>query len=112
MVSPAVAEAGYPVSDIDPFLEDYLREPYPFHAQLREAGPVRLAFRMGQLGGCQVRPKSLPFARPDDILLRRRGRRVNFISSSLGVRRAAVGSGSPHHNPPPHRHGRVLSVPI
>jgi len=40
MVSPAVAEAGYPVSDIDPFSRDYLREPYPFHAQLREAGPV------------------------------------------------------------------------
>jgi len=40
MVSPAVAEAGYPVSDIDPFSLDYIREPYPFHARLREAGAV------------------------------------------------------------------------
>jgi len=40
MVSPAVAEMGYPISDIDPFSRDYLREPYPFHAQLRDAGPV------------------------------------------------------------------------
>jgi cytochrome P450 len=40
MVSTAVAGMGYPISDIDPFSQDYLREPYPFHAQLRDAGPV------------------------------------------------------------------------
>lgn len=29
-----------PVSDLDPFSDDYIRKPYPFHQQLREAGPV------------------------------------------------------------------------
>jgi 4-methoxybenzoate monooxygenase (O-demethylating) len=31
---------AFPVSSIDPFADDFLAEPYPFHAQLREAGPV------------------------------------------------------------------------
>src|SRR6516165_7199892 len=30
----------FPVSSIDPFADDFLIAPYPFHAQLREAGPV------------------------------------------------------------------------
>src|SRR5580704_8843734 len=29
-----------PASDIDPFSDDFLAEPYPFHEALREAGPV------------------------------------------------------------------------
>ena len=29
-----------PVSDIDPFSDDYVLNPYPYHEQLREAGPV------------------------------------------------------------------------
>lgn len=27
-------------SDIDPFCEEYIRDPYPLHAELREAGPI------------------------------------------------------------------------
>jgi cytochrome P450 len=29
-----------PVSSVDPFADDFLAAPYPFHAELREAGPV------------------------------------------------------------------------
>jgi hypothetical protein len=29
-----------PVSAIDPFSREFLRDPYPHHARLREAGPV------------------------------------------------------------------------
>jgi cytochrome P450 len=39
----AMAEArgaDVPVSNIDPFADAFLSDPYPFHAQLREAGPV------------------------------------------------------------------------
>jgi 4-methoxybenzoate monooxygenase (O-demethylating) len=32
--------SAVPVSSVDPFADDFLAEPYPFHAQLREAGPV------------------------------------------------------------------------
>jgi len=32
--------SAFPVSSIDPFADDFLAEPYPFHAELREAGPV------------------------------------------------------------------------
>jgi 4-methoxybenzoate monooxygenase (O-demethylating) len=31
---------AFPVSSIDPFADDFLAAPYPFHAQLRDAGPV------------------------------------------------------------------------
>ena len=31
---------AYPVSDVDPFSREYLLNPYPFHEQLRQAGPV------------------------------------------------------------------------
>lgn len=34
------APAGVPVLDVDPFSEELLRDPYPYHARLREAGPV------------------------------------------------------------------------
>jgi len=34
------APAGVPVLDIDPFAEEVLGDPYPYHARLREAGPV------------------------------------------------------------------------
>ncbi len=36
-----------PVSDLDPFSEDFLRDPYPAHDQLREAGPVVRLERYG-----------------------------------------------------------------
>jgi len=32
--------AGFPVSQIDPFADPFLADPYPLHAELREAGPV------------------------------------------------------------------------
>ena len=32
--------ANCPVSDLDPFALDFLENPYPFHHDLREAGPV------------------------------------------------------------------------
>lgn len=32
--------ANCPVSDVDPFALDFLEDPYPFHDDLREAGPV------------------------------------------------------------------------
>jgi cytochrome P450 len=34
------APAGVPVLDLDPFSNELLADPYPYHAQLREAGPV------------------------------------------------------------------------
>jgi cytochrome P450 len=30
----------FPVSSLDPFADDFLAAPYPFYAELREAGPV------------------------------------------------------------------------
>jgi cytochrome P450 len=36
-----------PVSSVDPFADDILAAPYPFYAQLREAGPVVLLERYG-----------------------------------------------------------------
>ena len=30
----------FPVSSLDPFADDFLIAPYPFYAELREAGPV------------------------------------------------------------------------
>ncbi len=35
------------VSDIDPFSDEFLNDPYPFHEQLREAGPVVWLERYG-----------------------------------------------------------------
>jgi len=32
--------SAYPVSSLDPFADEFLAAPYPFYAQLREAGPV------------------------------------------------------------------------
>lgn len=34
------APVGVPVLDVDPFSEELLRDPYDYHARLREAGPV------------------------------------------------------------------------
>lgn len=36
-----------PASDIDPFSDDFLADPYPFHEALREAGPVVWLDRYG-----------------------------------------------------------------
>lgn len=40
MNSETAAMAEAPVLDIDPYSIDVLRDPYAFHEQLREAGPV------------------------------------------------------------------------
>ena len=40
MTHAAVTPSPHPVSDVDPFSTEYLVDPYPFHEQLREAGPV------------------------------------------------------------------------
>jgi 4-methoxybenzoate monooxygenase (O-demethylating) len=32
--------SAFPVSSVDPFADDFLAAPYPFYAELREAGPV------------------------------------------------------------------------
>jgi cytochrome P450 len=37
---PFEAPAGVPVLDVDPFSDALLHDPYPYHAQLREAGPL------------------------------------------------------------------------
>jgi 4-methoxybenzoate monooxygenase (O-demethylating) len=39
MTVPA-ATTSYPVLDLDPFSIEFLTDPYPFHEELREAGPV------------------------------------------------------------------------
>ena len=36
----ATAPLGVPVLDVDPFSNELLADPYLYHAQLREAGPV------------------------------------------------------------------------
>jgi 4-methoxybenzoate monooxygenase (O-demethylating) len=36
-----------PVSPIDPFADDFLAAPYPFHAELRDAGPFVWLERYG-----------------------------------------------------------------
>jgi len=41
---------GYPELDLDPFSSGFLRNPYPFHEQLREAGPVIWLSRYGIWG--------------------------------------------------------------
>jgi hypothetical protein len=33
-------QPGAPVSAADPFADDFLRDPFAFHEELREAGPV------------------------------------------------------------------------
>jgi len=40
-------QTQYPISDIDPFCDEFLSEPYPFHEELREAGPVVRLERYG-----------------------------------------------------------------
>jgi 4-methoxybenzoate monooxygenase (O-demethylating) len=40
MSIPSAAVATRPISDIDPFSNAYILDPYPFHEQLREAGPL------------------------------------------------------------------------
>ena len=37
----------FPVSSLDPFSDDFLAAPYPFYAELREAGPVVWLERYG-----------------------------------------------------------------
>jgi hypothetical protein len=37
----------FPVSSLDPFADDFLAAPYPFYAELREAGPVVWLKRYG-----------------------------------------------------------------
>src|SRR4029077_5395555 len=39
--------SAFPVSSVDPFADDFLAEPYPFHEELREAGPVVWLERYG-----------------------------------------------------------------
>jgi 4-methoxybenzoate monooxygenase (O-demethylating) len=39
--------SAFPVSSIDPFADEFLAEPYPFHAELRDAGPVVWLERYG-----------------------------------------------------------------
>ena len=36
----AATASGAPASDIDPFSDAFLRDPYPYHAELRDLGPV------------------------------------------------------------------------
>lgn len=40
MLDAPVNVSTYPISDVDPFSREYLLDPYPFHEQLRQAGPV------------------------------------------------------------------------
>ncbi len=40
MTAAAATANGYPVLTLDPFSTEFLSDPYPFHEQLREAGPV------------------------------------------------------------------------
>jgi 4-methoxybenzoate monooxygenase (O-demethylating) len=42
--------ADTPVLDLDPFADDFLREPEPFHEQMRAAGPVIFLPRYGVWG--------------------------------------------------------------
>ena len=44
---PATTTPEVPVSELDPFSEDFLRDPYPAHADLRDAGPVVRLDRYG-----------------------------------------------------------------
>jgi cytochrome P450 len=43
------AQADHPVSEIDPFSDEFLTNPYPDHERLREAGPVVRLSRYGIL---------------------------------------------------------------
>ncbi len=40
MSAPALPHPGCPTSAVDPFSRAFLLDPYPFHQELREAGPV------------------------------------------------------------------------
>jgi len=40
MLDTSIKKFTHPVSDVDPFSREYLVDPYPFHEQLRQAGPV------------------------------------------------------------------------
>ena len=37
----------HPTSQVDPFSTEFLRDPYPYHEQLRETGPVLWLDRYG-----------------------------------------------------------------
>lgn len=43
----AVMEREAPTVDFDPFSDDFIREPWPYHEQLRRAGPVAWMPRIG-----------------------------------------------------------------
>lgn len=45
-----VRRAGVPVCTTDPFADDFLRDPFAFHTELREAGPVVWLERYGIWG--------------------------------------------------------------
>lgn len=45
-----VVGAGVPVAAVDPFADDFLRDPFAFHTELREAGPVVWLERYGIWG--------------------------------------------------------------
>lgn len=47
MNAPQPVPAGVPVVDVDPYSDEFLDDPYPFHEQLREAGPVAWIPRYG-----------------------------------------------------------------
>src|SRR5262249_20030856 len=44
---------AFPVSSLDPFADDFLAAPYPFYAELREAGPVVWLERYGLWTGAR-----------------------------------------------------------
>lgn len=44
---PVTSTIDLPVSHVDPFSDDFFADPYPFHQQLREAGPVVRLERYG-----------------------------------------------------------------
>ena len=47
MSDAATADTSCPTSDIDPFSDAFLSDPYPFHEELRELGPVVYLERYG-----------------------------------------------------------------
>ena len=40
MNGPACGASGYSVLGLDPFSIEFLSDPYPFHKELRDAGPI------------------------------------------------------------------------
>jgi len=72
MVDATAAQQRHPVSKLDPFCPAFLSDPYPFHEQLREAGPAVWLERYGVWAMARPRAGARCAEQLGNVLLERR----------------------------------------